>query len=84
MRFGDPVVGLRRRYSPRKPGGQLPTLRLPYNVFRPHCFRLAPLAENTTARQSVGYLTLSATPTDDGLEYQHDSRTIASVASYHR
>jgi hypothetical protein len=29
MRFGDPVVGLRRRYSPRKPGGRLPTLRLP-------------------------------------------------------
>jgi hypothetical protein len=29
MRFGNPVVGLRRRYSPRKPGGRLPTLRLP-------------------------------------------------------
>ncbi|MDR1923158.1 MAG: hypothetical protein LBQ66_02195, partial [Planctomycetaceae bacterium] len=24
-----PVVGLCRRYSPRKPGGRLPTLRLP-------------------------------------------------------
>ncbi|MDR1923026.1 MAG: hypothetical protein LBQ66_01530 [Planctomycetaceae bacterium] len=29
MRFGDPVVGLRRRYSPKKPDGRLPTLRLP-------------------------------------------------------
>ncbi|MDR1925173.1 MAG: hypothetical protein LBQ66_12450 [Planctomycetaceae bacterium] len=29
MRVGDPVVGLRRRYSPRKPGGRLPTLHLP-------------------------------------------------------
>ncbi|MDR1924862.1 MAG: hypothetical protein LBQ66_10855 [Planctomycetaceae bacterium] len=29
MRVGDPVVGLRRRYSPRKPGSRLPTLRLP-------------------------------------------------------
>ncbi|MDR1923222.1 MAG: hypothetical protein LBQ66_02515, partial [Planctomycetaceae bacterium] len=29
VRVGDPVVGLRRRYSPRKPGGRLPTLRLP-------------------------------------------------------
>ncbi|MDR1923523.1 MAG: hypothetical protein LBQ66_04030 [Planctomycetaceae bacterium] len=27
VRFGDPVVGLRRRYSPRKPGGRLPALR---------------------------------------------------------
>jgi hypothetical protein len=27
VRVGDPVVGLRRRYSPRKPGGRLPTLR---------------------------------------------------------
>jgi hypothetical protein len=33
MRFGDPVVGLRRRYSPRKPGGRLPALRCRY-VFR--------------------------------------------------
>ncbi|MDR1925217.1 MAG: hypothetical protein LBQ66_12675, partial [Planctomycetaceae bacterium] len=29
VHFGDPVVGLCRRYSPRKPGGRLPTLRLP-------------------------------------------------------
>ncbi|MDR1924655.1 MAG: hypothetical protein LBQ66_09785 [Planctomycetaceae bacterium] len=29
MCLADPVVGLRRRYSPRKPGGRLPTLRLP-------------------------------------------------------
>ncbi|MDR1923129.1 MAG: hypothetical protein LBQ66_02050, partial [Planctomycetaceae bacterium] len=29
VRFGDPVVGLRRRYSPRKPGSRLPTLRSP-------------------------------------------------------
>jgi hypothetical protein len=29
VRFGDPVVGLCRRYSPRKPGGRLPTLRSP-------------------------------------------------------
>jgi hypothetical protein len=29
MCVGDPVVGLRRRYSPRKPGGRLPTLHLP-------------------------------------------------------
>ncbi|MDR1925551.1 MAG: hypothetical protein LBQ66_14355 [Planctomycetaceae bacterium] len=29
VRVGDPVVGLRRRYSPRKPGGRLSTLRLP-------------------------------------------------------
>ncbi|MDR1925865.1 MAG: hypothetical protein LBQ66_15975 [Planctomycetaceae bacterium] len=29
VRVGDPVVGLRRRYSPRKPGGRLPTLRSP-------------------------------------------------------
>ncbi|MDR1924313.1 MAG: hypothetical protein LBQ66_08060 [Planctomycetaceae bacterium] len=29
VRFGDPVVGLRRRYSPRKPGSRLPTLHLP-------------------------------------------------------
>jgi hypothetical protein len=33
------------------------------HVFRPLCFRLASLAENTTAQRSVGYLTLSATPT---------------------
>jgi hypothetical protein len=29
MCVGDPVVGLRRRYSIRKPGGRLSTLRLP-------------------------------------------------------
>jgi hypothetical protein len=29
VRVGDPVVGLRRRYSPRKPCSRLPTLRLP-------------------------------------------------------
>ncbi|MDR1922790.1 MAG: hypothetical protein LBQ66_00330, partial [Planctomycetaceae bacterium] len=51
------------------------------HVFRPLCFRLASLVENTTAQRSVGYLTLSATPTSDGLEYQHDSRTISSGAS---
>ncbi|MDR1922868.1 MAG: hypothetical protein LBQ66_00720 [Planctomycetaceae bacterium] len=28
------------------------------HVFRPHCFRLAPLAENVTAWQSVTHLTL--------------------------
>ncbi|MDR1924051.1 MAG: hypothetical protein LBQ66_06725 [Planctomycetaceae bacterium] len=27
--FSAPFVGLRRRYSPRKPGGRLPTLHLP-------------------------------------------------------
>jgi hypothetical protein len=32
MRFGDPVVGLSRRYSPRKPGGRLPTLRSPTHL----------------------------------------------------
>ncbi|MDR1923624.1 MAG: hypothetical protein LBQ66_04545 [Planctomycetaceae bacterium] len=29
VRVGDPVVCLRRRYSPKKPGGRLPTLHLP-------------------------------------------------------
>ncbi|MDR1923227.1 MAG: hypothetical protein LBQ66_02540 [Planctomycetaceae bacterium] len=29
VHLGDPVVGLRRRYSPRKPGGRLPTLHSP-------------------------------------------------------
>ncbi|MDR1925145.1 MAG: hypothetical protein LBQ66_12305 [Planctomycetaceae bacterium] len=31
---------------------------MPYNVFRPLCFRLAPLAENATAQRSVAHLTL--------------------------
>jgi hypothetical protein len=39
MRFGDPVVGLRRRYSPRKPGGRLPTLRCQHVLaFLPNSF----------------------------------------------
>ncbi|MDR1925051.1 MAG: hypothetical protein LBQ66_11830 [Planctomycetaceae bacterium] len=35
VRVGDPVVGLRRRYSPRKPGGRLPTLHLPIRFGTP-------------------------------------------------
>ncbi|MDR1923248.1 MAG: hypothetical protein LBQ66_02645 [Planctomycetaceae bacterium] len=30
------------------------------HVFRPHCFRLAPLAENVTAQRSVTHLTITA------------------------
>jgi hypothetical protein len=53
---GDPVVGERRRYSPRKPGGQLPTLRLQMRV-PPQLFS-ACSAHRKPDRLAVDQLTL--------------------------
>ncbi|MDR1922942.1 MAG: hypothetical protein LBQ66_01105, partial [Planctomycetaceae bacterium] len=51
-----------------------------------HCFRLASLAENTTAQRSVVYLTLIARRSVDYLTITntHINRHILTVACYHR
>ncbi|MDR1925602.1 MAG: hypothetical protein LBQ66_14610 [Planctomycetaceae bacterium] len=50
VRFGDPVVGLCRRYSPRKPGGRLPTLRLPTRLGVPSKLVWFPNAQRRAGR----------------------------------
>ncbi|MDR1924490.1 MAG: hypothetical protein LBQ66_08945 [Planctomycetaceae bacterium] len=71
MRFGDPVVGLRRR-------NRLAVGCPPYDHLCDITRRDARVPVRAAARQ------LSAAPTSDGLEYQHNFRTISSRASHRR
>ncbi|MDR1924578.1 MAG: hypothetical protein LBQ66_09390 [Planctomycetaceae bacterium] len=96
VHVGDLVVGLRRRYSPRKPGGRLPTLRLPKRIGKCSPTRLGVPSKlvrlpNTLRRAGRPRSSpfplrgkLSATPTLGGLVYQCFSCSIYEILYFRR